>query len=226
MTTALEIIDRAYSLLGYKAAGEALSADDANYALDALNSMLDSWNTQSLFLVADVAVVGIVTGITADVGPGLAFDTPRPPRMQDGAFARLDGVDYPITWIDRATYNGIAQKTVQSSFPQYAFYDADLPTASISFYPVPAGPVEVHVMVQQQLAAFIDLATDYTLAPGYRKAIEYSLAEELAPGARQLDPQIAKTARNARRAIRRTNVVVPQIDTSAPGGRFNIYSGQ
>ena len=39
MTTALQIIDRAYSLLGYKAAGEVLSSDDANYGLEALNAI-------------------------------------------------------------------------------------------------------------------------------------------------------------------------------------------
>ena len=48
MTTALQIIDRAYALLGYKPAGEVLSADDADYGLQALNAMLDGWNTQAM----------------------------------------------------------------------------------------------------------------------------------------------------------------------------------
>ena len=58
MTTALQIIDRAYALLGYKAAGEALSSDDADYALDALNAMLDGWNTQSMCIVSADEIVG------------------------------------------------------------------------------------------------------------------------------------------------------------------------
>ena len=71
MTTALQIIDRAYSLIGFKAAGETLSSEDADYALDALNSMIDSWNTQEHFIVSvhfnKICLVVIVVTIIAGV---------------------------------------------------------------------------------------------------------------------------------------------------------------
>jgi hypothetical protein len=75
------------------------------------------------------------------------------------------------------------------------------------------------------LTEFADLATNYSLVKGYKKALEYSLAEELAPGIRPLDPLIVRNAANARRAIRRTNVNVPLLNTGVQNVRFNIYSG-
>lgn len=226
MTTALQIIDRAYSLLGFKAAGEALNADDATYALEALNTLLDGWNTQSLFIVSVGEVVATISGVSATVGPGMAFDTARPVTVEAGAFSRIGGIDYPVRWIDREAYARIALKTVQSSFPQFAYYDASMPTGNVFFYPQPASALEFHLPVQTQLTAFQSLSIDYPLAPGYTKALQYSLAEELAPGIKELPLSVARTAANARRAIRRTNVSVAQLDSGIQNARFNIYSGR
>lgn len=225
MTKALDIIERAYSLLGFKAAGEPLSGDDAEYALNALNSMVDGWNTQINFLTAITDVVATVSGISATVGTGQTFNTTRPTFIADGAFARLNGVDYTMEQISREQYNDIAVKTITSSFPQYFYYESDLSGPRVFFYPAPVAAVEIHLPCAQYLSEFADLATDYLVAPGYRKALEYSLAEELAPGVKPLDPLIVRTAFNARRAIRRSNVNVPLLDAGFSGVRFNIYSG-
>jgi hypothetical protein len=72
--------------LGYKAAGEALSADDADYGLQALNAMLDGWNTQPRRLSWSVRS-WVCVGHLATVGPGLDFDTPYPVRVENGAFS-------------------------------------------------------------------------------------------------------------------------------------------
>ncbi|HQS64972.1 MAG TPA: hypothetical protein PKV65_16605, partial [Acidovorax defluvii] len=127
--------------------------------------------------------------------------------------------------IDRETYASISLKTVSSTFPQYIYYDGNMPTANLFFYPAPVAGVEFHLAVQTQLTAFANLATDYTLAPGYAKALQYSLAEELAPGIKEVPMSLMRIAANARRAIRRTNVDVPLLDSGVQNARFNIYSG-
>jgi hypothetical protein len=73
-------------------------------------------------------------------------------------------------------------------------------------------------MVRSQLEAFPDAATDVALAQGYKAAIMYSLAEELAPGVRELPQLVAKKAALYRRAIRNTNVVVPVLQVAAGSG--------
>lgn len=225
MTNALQIINRAAELIGYKDPEEALSGGDTANFLGVLNDLVDGWNTQRLFIVNVAEVVASVSGTSATVGDGMTFATARPVRLEDGGFSRLNGVDYPLSAIDRVTYEQIALKTVQGTFPQYAYYDATLPTGTVYFYPAPATAISVHLPFQVQLSAFADQATDYNLAPGYKRALELSLAEELAPGRRQLDPFIARQAQNARRAIRRSNVDVPLLDVMPTNARFNIYSG-
>jgi hypothetical protein len=95
----------------------------------------------------------------------------------------------------------------------------------VYFYPVPSAAVEVHLPLQVPLSGFDNLASIISLMPGYDRALVYSLAEELAPGIRPLDPQIVKTAFLARRAIRHTNVDVPLMNADLRNVRFNIYSG-
>lgn len=222
--SALQMIDRAYSLLGYKAAGEPLSADDAEYGRNALNAMLDGWNTQRLFIVSVQEVVATVTGSPVAVGPGLDVDIERPVRMEQGAFVRVAGVDYPLTWIERERFNAIAQKAVDSAIPEFAYYDAAAPDASIYLWPYSSAPIALHLQVQTPLAQFASVTDEVILPPGYRKAIEYSLAEELAPGIKELPLTVMRAAANARRAIRRTNVRVPLLSIGV-GMPSNILVG-
>ena len=216
MPTALQIIDRAYSLIGLKAAGEPLSADDANYALGALNSMVDSWNSQRLYIASVQEVVATISAVTATIGTSAAFATTRPIALELGAYSLISGVSYPITLIDSATYAAIISKTATATFPTHVYYDKAVPTGTLYFWPVPSAAVEVHLVVQTQLASFADLSTTYTLAPGYQRAIEYSLAEELEPGIRTPSMKLEKQAANARRVVKRTNVVVPQLQLNVP----------
>ena len=225
MTTALQIINRAYGAIGYKATGEVLSGEDASEALDVLNSMVDGWNTQRLFIAEVANVVGTVSGASATVGTGLTFNTPNPVDIEAGGFVRVNGVDYPLELIDRQTYEGLALKTVSSTYPQYAYFYRGVSSSNVYFYPAASGAVEVHLPFQVQLAEFADLTTDYSLAQGYRLALQLSLAEELAMGVREVPALLARKAANARRVIRRSNVEVPLLDVMPSGVRFNIYSG-
>lgn len=224
MTTANELIDRAYTLIGFKDASEPLIGADATYALDVMNAMIDGWNTQRLFIVSVNEIVANVSGLPITIGPGQMIDVARPVDIEDGSFIRINNVDFPITWITREEYNNIAYKQVTANVSVYGYYDKNLPTGNIYLWPYQDASAELHLQLQQQLTEFADLTTQYTLAPGYKKALSYSLAEELAAGLRPLDPLIARTAVNARRAIRRTNAEIPQLDDArrgfSPIGRF------
>jgi hypothetical protein len=85
--------------------------------------------------------------------------------------------------------------------------------------------VQVYLPCQVQLSAFADLVTDYSIAQGYQRALELSLAEELAMGLRDLPAVVVRNAANARRVIRRSNVEVPLLNVMPQNTRFNIYSG-
>lgn len=212
MTTALQIMNRSAELIGYKDPDETLSGADSSNFLSVLNSMLDGWNTQRLYMVSVEEVVASVSGSPVTIGSGQTINTARPVRIEPGCFTRIDSVDYPCQVIEREEYARIVDKSVTASFPELLYYDAAMPTGSVYLYPVPTSAVSLHLQVQTQLTEFADLTTDYTLAPGYRRALEYSLAEELAPGRRPLDALIVRNAASARRAIRITNFESPQMN--------------
>jgi hypothetical protein len=217
MPTALAIINRAAEIIGYKDPDEALGGTDAANFLGVLNSMLDSWNTQRLFIVSVQEVVQNVSGLPITIGPSGTIVMARPVRMEDGAFIRLNGADFGITWVERVEYDSIVQKAQPGDLACYGYYEPALPDGRIYLWPFPQTAVELHLQLMTQLTAFANLATNYVLAPGYQRALEYSLAEELAPGRRPLTPDVMRQAANARRVIRRLNVEVP-LQSFVPNG--------
>ena len=217
MTTALSIIDRAYTLLGFKAAGEPLSAEDADFGLTSLNELIDAWNTQTLYIYTISELVVTASGLPITIGPGQTFDTPRPVRLPGGSFARISGIDYPITWIGLEQYESIPLKSTASTIPIYGFYDGGSPTGTLSFWPYQSTATEYHVQVESQLSEWPSLSSIVTLTPGYRRALTYTLAVELAPGVREPTMSLVNNALNARRAIRQANAVVPVLRFSDNG---------
>lgn len=221
MPTALSILNRAAELIGYKDPDEALSGNDAANFLGVLNAMVDGWNTQRLMIVAVAQQSASVSASPVTIGTGQTFNVARPIRLETGCFTRINGQDYPLTLIDREQYDAIPNKSATGSVPQVGYFDPSLPTASLYLWPVPSAAVTLYLQMQTQLSAFANLTTDYTLAPGYEKALQYSLAEELVPGRRPPDVVVAKKAYAARRAIKVTNLQVPhmQFDANLPGLR-------
>lgn len=209
MTTALQIINRSAEILGYKDPDEDLSGSEVTSFLGVLNSMVDAWATasQPLLVYAVTLITQSVSGNPVGIGTGATINTPRPVNIPAGGFVRVGTTDYRFDMITREQYDAFRDKSISTGYPRFCYYEAALPTGNLYFYPALSGSQELHLPIEQRLAAFADLATDYTLAPGVRGALEYSLVEELAPGRRPLDPQVQRLA-----AIKRRN-----IETFEPG---------
>ncbi len=210
MAAARDLIARAHRLLGLAPPGDAL--DEVTYQDDlaTLNNMIDGWNVSRMFILSALDVSQSVSGLPITIGPGGTINVTRPVRMESGAFIRLNGSDYGITWVGRAEYQALTDKSQAGDIACYGYYEPAAPLGRIYLWPYPSAAVELHLQLQVPLTEFANLTTDYTLAPGYKKALEYSLAEELAAGRKAADPQILRIAANARRVIRRGNVEVPQ----------------
>lgn len=230
MSKAIDIINRAYTLAGTRALGETLEGELISDALDVLNAMIDSWRTEDLYIytVAE-SILQLTPGQqTVTIGPGMQIDIAVPLKVEDGAFCRSSGIDYPMDVIQQIQYEQIQLKTVPSSYPSALYYDRAYPTGTIYLFPVPAGLLELHLPLALQLTAFADTETDYPLPAGYLKALQYSLAVELLPPGRQLSNITIQTGANARRVIKRSNHETPVLDMPIgidTSGRFNILSG-
>lgn len=226
MTTAQTIINRAAEITGYKDPGETLSSDDAQQFLAVLNALVDSWNTSRLYIVATSVVNASVSSSPVSIGSGQTLNVARPIRIE-GGFVRSGGLDYPIKdWLTASEYDSIASKSDTSPTPWAAYYQPAVPNGSLYLWPAPSGAIDLHVRVMTQLSEFAGLSTEYDLAPGYKRALQYSLAEELHPN--RITPQIARLAASSRRAIKRANHEPLMLDSSdvALPAPFDIRIGQ
>jgi hypothetical protein len=216
VTTANSIIRQALGKLGIAAPGQVVSPGDAQACLQSLNTMLDAWAVESLYAYATQTITGTLPASTATrtIGPtGQLVATPRPVRLEDGCFFTAGGIDYPITTVTEGEYNGIGLKDVASLGPRWVFYRPTLPNGLLSFFPLAAPAVTLSLVVQQQISAFATLTTNYTLPPGYERALVFSLSEEVAADyEREVPPTVTRNAAAARRLIKRTNHTVPQLD--------------
>lgn len=227
---ARDIIYRSLRLIGAYGSGETPSADDADTCLDALNSMLDSWSTERLFVYALTSEQFALTIGQSQytIGSGANFNTTRPLRVDDSSFVRLNNSDYMLNEINEAQYSSIVDKTRQG-IPDKYFYNTTLANGQLNLHPVPDQAMTLHLKSWKPLTSFATINTDVTLAPGYQRALEYSLAEEVAPEFDLPVPaSVERIARTSRANIKRMNSPMPiagmPIAVMPRRGRYDIYS--
>lgn len=234
MTTAGDQINGALRLIGQLAEGEVPSAATANDALTALNQMLDSWSTErlSVFVTQDQVFTWPASTLSRTIGPTGDFVGNRPILLDDSTYFRdpSTGVSYGIKLLNQQQYNGIAVKTVTSTFPQVLWLNSAMPNAEMSIYPVPTRELEWHFISVEELVQPATLATELLVPPGYLRAFRYNLAVELASEFGVAPPQnVARIAMAAKRTLKRINgpgdlMTMPYGILGGPQ-RFNVYAG-
>ena len=232
--TAGDQINRALRLLGILAEGETPSAATSQDALVALNQMIDSWNTErlSVFSTQDQIFTWPAGQITRTLGPSGDFIGLRPVLLDEATYFRDPGtnVSFGIKFINQQQYNGIAVKTVTSTYPQVIFVNMTYPDVTMSIYPRPTRDLEWHFVSVQELSNPATLATDLFFPPGYLRAFTYNLAMEIAPEfGVEPSPQVQRIAMTSKRNLKRINnpddVMSMPYAIVATRQRFNIYAG-
>ena len=232
--TANDQINRALRLLGILAEGESPSAAMSQDALMALNQMIDSWNTERLavFVTQDQVFTWPAGVITRTLGPSGDFIGNRPVLMDDATYYRDPGtnVSFGIKFINQQQYNGIAVKTVTSTYPQVCWVNMGFPDISLTIYPKPTRDLEWHFVSVQELNQPATLATVLAFPPGYLRAFTYNLAMEFAPEfGVEPSPQVSRIAMTSKRDLKRINnpddVMSMPYSIVATRQRFNIYAG-
>lgn len=234
MATAGDQINRALRLLGVLAEGETPSAATSNDALVALNQMIDSWNTErlSVFSTQDQVFNWPAGVITRTLGPTGDFVGNRPILLDDATYYRDPGtnVSFGIKFINQQQYDGIAVKTVTSTYPQVIWVNMEHPNISMTIYPKPTRELEWHFVSVDELSKPATLSTDLTFPPGYLRAFTYNLAMELAPEfGVEPSPQVQRIAMTSKRNLKRINnpddVMSMPYSLVATRQRFNVYAG-
>jgi len=234
MTTAAQLINGSLRLIGMLAEEEVPGAATSQDALTALNQMIDSWNTErlSIFNTQDQVFSWIAGNRIRTLGPTGDFIGNRPIALDDSTYFvdPQNGVSYGIKIINQQQYNGIAVKTVTSTYPQVMWINMEFPNISMAIYPVPTRILSWHFISVDEITAPVNLASDILLPPGYIRAFRYNLAMEFANefGVEPL-PQIQRIAMVSKRNIERQNdpldIMSLPYSLIATRQRFNIYAG-
>ena len=234
MTTAGELINGALRLIGMLAESEVPSAATSNDALAAMNQMIDSWNTERLstFSTQDQVFNWAPGLIHRTLGPTGDFVGNRPIQLDDSTYFRdpTNGVSFGIKIINQQQYDGIAVKTVTSTYPQVIWLNMDYPNIDMYVYPVPTKVLEWHFISVTELDQPATLFTDLSFPPGYLRAFRYNLACEIAAEfGVEPSPQVSRIAMTSKRNLKRINNPddIMSLPYSIVGTRqrFNIFAG-
>jgi hypothetical protein len=234
METAGDIINGSLRLLGVLAEGETPSAETSQDALRAMDQMIDSWNTErlSVFSTQDQVFTWPSGLLNRTLGPSGDFVGNRPVLLDDATYFRDPGtgVSYGIKFINQQQYDGIAVKTVTSTFPQVIFVNMTYPDVDMFIYPRPTRDLEWHFISVEELTKPATLDTNLTFPPGYLRAFRYNLACELAPEfGVEPSPQVQRIAMTSKRNLKRINnpddIMSMPYSIVATRQRYNIFAG-
>jgi hypothetical protein len=234
MTTAADQINGALRLIGQLAEGEIPSLETYQDSLTALNQMIDSWSTErlSVFSTQDQVFTWAPGVLHQTLGPTGTFVGNRPVLLDDSTFFKdpTNGVSFGIKIINQQQYNGIAVKTVTSTYPQVIWINTDYENIDMYVYPVPTKALEWHFVSVTELTQPALLSTTLSFPPGYLRAFRYSLAVELAAEfGVEPSPTVARIAMASKRNLKRINNPddIMSLPYSIVGTRqrFNIFAG-
>jgi len=234
MTTAGDIINGSLRLLGMLAEGETPSAATSQDALDAMNQMIQSWNIEHLMIynTQDQVFTWPADQIQQTLGPSGDFVGNRPVLLEDSTYFRdaTTNVSFGIKFINQQQYDGIAVKTVTSTYPQVMWINMTYPDVTMTVYPKPTRALEWHFISAQEISQPVTLADTLAFPPGYLRAFRYNLALELGPefGVTP-SPDVRRIAIVSKRNLKRINnsndIMSMPYSLVATRQRFNVYAG-
>lgn len=214
--TARNLIYEAMKEMGAYSEGETPDAADASVALDKLNRLFDAWAADEIYAYNTNFVTYTLTPMLAPhlIGPTGTFVVPTRPIQIENASLVLNNVNPPVNQPvmirDSDWWANQRVQTLQTTVPTDLFYNPTFPNGQLNFWPIPTIAYQVQLQTLNILAqATLDLALN--LAPGYRDALVYSLAESICPAfGKQLTPDLEKLALKAR-----SKIILPNTN-SAP----------
>ena len=196
--------------------------------------MIDSWNTErlSIFSTQDQVFTWLAGDISKTIGPTGDFVGNRPVLLDDATYYRDPGtnVSFGIKFINQQQYDGIAVKTVTSTYPQVMFINMTFPDITVFVYPRPTRDLEWHFISVEELSKPATLSTQILFPPGYLRAFKYNLACEIAAEfGVEPAPQVQRIAMTSKRNLKRINnpddVMSMPYALVATRQRFNVYAG-
>lgn len=207
MTTAQDIITRAYKTAGIIGAGETPSATESADGLVYLNDLLEGLSNEHLMIYQDVQEdITLANAVSYTWGSGGTISTTRPLKLMDAHYTESGGsIDYPVRILTKNEYDDISLKTDTGDIVDYIYLYSDYPLATLYVYPkVSTGTLTITSW--KPLTSISTLATAISLPPGYERMLRYNLAMEIVDEYGMEAPaNLAVKARDSKSGIKRVN---------------------
>ena len=206
--TVIQIIKRAYRLIGVYSIGETPTADESADGLTALNAMLDEWATESLMAyIKTLDNITLTPGVSVyTIGATGSVVSARPESIDESTYIDYLGVSYPVSVVSLAEYNAITLKNTSTTMPCVLWYKNDFPNGTLTLWPTPSVNVTLKLWSAKPLGGYLNLTDSVSLPPGYENAITFNLAMALAAEFGTAIPiTVAKTAATSKKKLKRSN---------------------
>lgn len=244
--TARSLLTTACQKVGIAGIGETPDAAIMQQAFQALQQLVDSWNTQSLTVLVVERTVYTLTSNkqTYTIGPAALspdFSTgtaARPPEIQGAGLVlnyTTPVTEIPLFLLTDDLYQLIGIKAQTSTQPTELYYNPTDPLGTVFLWPMPTTGVNGLALYTSLLTPqFNALSTFVVMPPGYARALEWNMALELSTPAFgvPLDPLVDRMATTSLAQLKRSNYkpsdlsIDPALQPSVPGGAYNILSDQ
>lgn len=178
--TTIELVEKAFHILGKASEGEAMTARMLSDGQSSLNLMLKTWGTmQHLWLKTERSVT-----LVADTAAYVL--TPKPMRVLSVRRRTTSGtntIDVPLGEISRQEYFDQPNKTSSTSTPISWYYDPQSTTGTLYLWPAPSSTVVSTDTLQMTYLRRIEDVTnsndDLDLPQEWLQAIAWNLANDL-----------------------------------------------
>lgn len=227
MATVRDLIADSLRSIGALASGEAPTASEAADALSSLNDLLETWNNDRLlvYTVSRSTFALTINQQSYTLGSGGDFNMARPLRIENASILWTDtspNIEIPIEMLGDEDWQAITVKSTAGGYPLQVYPDGGFPLNTLWFWPIPTVACSVVLYTWNLISAFADVNATVSFPQGYRRALRYNLAVDLASEyGRDVPPAVARIADESKEWLRKMNwtPMLMACDQTLSGGR-------
>lgn len=183
--TGRQLMYRAARILGYSKQGMGLPADLEADGLVFLNAMIESLNLDRLWVLNELISTYTLTAgqFEYTIGPGGQLAGDRPLNIEQANIiinTYSPVLRQPLSIISFREWSMIRIQQV-SAIGNVLYYDRAFTAGlgKVYLWPAPSQNYQLETYTWQKMAAFADVTTAYTFAPGYERGLTFLLAWEM-----------------------------------------------
>src|SRR3972149_6528949 len=211
MAEVRDIVTAALRELGVKAAGEVITADEADSGLEELNRLVDQWAGERLLIYRVTRTTWTISATqNYTVGTGGTVNVVRPVYLDHVNLIDTStdpDQETPLTPLTDDGWAAITQKAATSTQPTNWYHNQPFPLGTLSLWPIPSSAtLQGALYAPQQTSEFTSLDEVISLPPGYRRMLVKNLARDLAPSyGRAVHPELKEEAIETKATVKRNN---------------------